>query len=150
MAKNNTNSFTPASLACARGSQSLKKAAANIADHAEVSEKSIEKYLVEQAEANGLLCLKYSNPNMVGYPDRLLVLPGGSVVWVELKSKGRKPTKIQQMRIAGLRNRGHYVWVIDNRKSIDNLMEKYREWIETYKEHLTKRGIYELAKNGLA
>ncbi len=150
MGKNNINSCTPASLACARGIQSLKKTAANIADHAEVSEKAIEKYLTEQAEANGLLCLKYSNPNMVGYPDRLLVLPGGSVIWVELKSKGRKPTKIQQVRIAGLRNRGHYVWVIDNRKSIDSLMEKYREWIEAYKEHLTNRGVYELAKNGLA
>ncbi len=127
-----------------------KKQIANLTDHAEVSEKAIEKYLTEQAEANGLLCLKYSNPNMVGYPDRLLVLPGGSVVWVELKSKGRKPTKIQQVRIAGLRNRGHYVWVIDNRKSVDSLMEKYREWIETYKEHLANRGVYELAKNGLA
>lgn len=127
-----------------------KKQITNLTDHAEVSEKSIEKYLIEQAEANGLLCLKYSNPNMVGYPDRLLVLPGGSVVWVELKSKGRKPTKIQQIRIAGLRNRGHYVWVIDNRKSVDSLMEKYREWIEMHKEHLTNRGVYELAKNGLA
>lgn len=127
-----------------------KKQINNLTDHAEVSEKSIEKYLIEQAEANGLLCLKYSNPNMVGYPDRLLVLPGGSVVWVELKSKGCKPTKIQQIRIAGLRNRGHYVWVIDNRKSVDSLMEKYREWIETHKEHLTNRGVYELAKTGLA
>lgn len=149
MKKNNINSSTPASLACARGLHSLRKAAANIDSHAEVSEKAIEKYLVERAEANGLLCLKYSNPNMVGYPDRLLVLPGGSVVWVELKSKGRKPTKIQQMRIAGLRNRGHYVWIIDNRKSIDDLFEKYREWIEVYKEHLTNRGVYESAKNSL-
>ena len=150
MGKNNINSCTPASLACARGLQSLKKTAANIADHAEVSEKAIEKYLTEQAEATGLLCLKYSNSNMVGYPDRLLVLPGGSVVWVELKSKGRKPTKIQQIRIAGLRNRGHYVWIIDNRKSVDSLIEKYREWVETHKEYLTDRGVYELAKNGLA
>ncbi len=100
-----------------------KKQITNLTDHAEVSEKSIEKYLIEQAEANGLLCLKYSNPNMVGYPDRLLVLPGGSVVWVELKSKGRKPTKIQQIRIAGLRNRGHYVWVIDNKADIDELIK---------------------------
>lgn len=87
---------------------------------------------------------------MVGYPDRLLVLPGGSVIWVELKSKGRKPTKIQQIRIAGLRTRGHYVWIIDNRKSVDSLIEKYREWVETHKEYLTNRGVYELAKNGLA
>ena len=76
---------------------------------ADVSEKAIERYLVEQAKQNGLLCLKYSNPNMVGYPDRLLVLPGGNVIWVELKSKGRKPTKIQQMRMAELTGMGHLV-----------------------------------------
>lgn len=117
------NIHTPASLARTRGSHSLGKAAANVAGHAEMSEKSIEKYLVDQAEANGLLCLKYSNPNMIGYPDRLLVLPGGSVVWVELKSKGRKPSKIQQMRIAKLAAMGHPVMVIDNRAGIDELIE---------------------------
>ncbi len=123
MEKNNINSCTPASLARTRGSQSLKNAAASIADHAEVSEKAIEKYLTEQAEANGLLCLKYSNPNMVGYPDRLLVLPGGSVVWVELKSKGRKPTKIQQIRMTELTGMGHLVRVIDNKPDIDELIK---------------------------
>ena len=127
-----------------------KRSIENITHHADVSEKAIERYLVEQAKQNGLLCLKYSNPNMVGYPDRLLVLPGGSVVWVELKSKGRKPTKIQQIRIAELRNRGHYVWVIDNRKSVDNLIEKYHEWVETHKAYLINRGVYELAKNSLS
>ena len=100
-----------------------KKQITNLTDHAEVSEKSIEKYLIEQAEANGLLCLKYSNPNMVGYPDRLLLLPGGRVVWVELKSKGRKPTKIQQIRIAELIGMGHLVKVIDNKADIDELIK---------------------------
>ena len=51
-----------------------KRSIENITHHADVSEKAIERYLVEQAKINGLLCLKYSNPNMVGYPDRLLVI----------------------------------------------------------------------------
>lgn len=127
MEKNSLNSHTPSSLVCARGSQSLKKAAANIADHAEVSEKAIELYLVEQAKQNGLLCLKYSNPNMVGYPDRLLVLPGGGVVWVELKSKGRKPTKIQQIRMSELTGMGHLVKVIDNKADIDELIKTTKQ-----------------------
>lgn len=127
MEKNSLNSHTPASLACARGSQSLTKAAANIADHAEVSEKAIERYLVEQAKQNGLLCLKYSNPNMVGYPDRLLVLPGGGVVWVELKSKGRKPTKVQQIRMSELTGMGHLVKVIDNKADIDELIKTTKQ-----------------------
>lgn len=146
MDKNNINSNTPTCLACARGSQGLKRSISNIADHAEVSEKALEKYLTKLAAEHGLLCLKYSNPNMVGFPDRLIVLPGNAVVWIELKSKGKKPAKVQQLRIADLRNRGHYVWIIDSREKVDELFTKYREWVETYKKHLSYRGVYETAK----
>lgn len=107
---------------CARPT-TPKKSAENIANYSEVSEKSIEKYLTKRATELGLLCLKYSNPNMVGYPDRLLVLPGGGVIWVELKSKGRKPTKIQQVRVAELSDMGHTVRVIDNKADIDELIK---------------------------
>ena len=100
-----------------------KKSIENITRHAEVSEKAIEKYLVEQAMEHGMLCLKYSNPNMVGYPDRLLVIPGGRVVWVELKSKGRKPKMIQQIRVDQLRGMDHHVAVIDNKADIDELIK---------------------------
>lgn len=104
-----------------------KRSIENLTHHADVSEKAIERYLVEQAKQNGLLCLKYSNPNKVGYPDRLLVLPGGGVVWVELKSKGRKPTKIQQIRIAELIGMGHLVKVIDNKADIDELIKTIKK-----------------------
>lgn len=104
-----------------------KRSIENLTHHADVSEKSIERYLVEQAKQNGLLCLKYSNPNMVGYPDRLLVLPGGGVVWVELKSKGRKPTKIQQIRMSELTGMGHLVEVIDNKADIDKLIKTIKQ-----------------------
>lgn len=104
-----------------------KRSIENLTHHADVSEKAIERYLVEQAKQNGLLCLKYSNPNMVGYPDRLLVLPGGGVVWAELKSKGRKPTKIQQIRIAELIGMGHLMKVIDNKADIDELIKTIKK-----------------------
>ncbi len=101
----------------------------NITRHAEVSEKAIEKYLVERVKAIGGLCLKYSNANMVGYPDRLVCLPKGKVVWVELKSRGKKPTKIQTIRQNELVSLGHEVYTIDNRKAIDELINKWRNEI---------------------
>ena len=52
----------------------MKKSIENIVHHSEVSEKEIEKYLVKQVRAMGGICLKYSNANMVGYPDRVAVL----------------------------------------------------------------------------
>lgn len=104
-----------------------KRSIENITHHADVSEKAIERYLVEQAKQNGLLCLKYSNPNMVGYPDRLLVLPSGRVIWVELKSKGRKPTKIQLLRHTQLEGLGQQVYVIDNKAAIDELINSIKK-----------------------
>ena len=63
------------------------------------SEKFIERYLCSEVESRGGLALKYSNQGAMGYPDRLCLLPGGRVFWVEVKSKGRKPDILQRIRI---------------------------------------------------
>lgn len=101
----------------------MKANLTHITNHAEVSEKSIERYLVETARLHGLPCLKYSNPNMVGYPDRILVLPDAKVIWVELKSRGRKPDLRQHIRHYELTAMGHQVLVIDNKTDIDKLLD---------------------------
>lgn len=112
----------------------MKKNVENIVHHAEVSEKEIEKYLCKRMKEIGLPCLKYSNPNMVGYPDRLIVLPCNIVMWVELKSKGEKPTKVQQLRIAELKQLKHVVWVIDNKPLIDELVTELQKYKADNKE----------------
>lgn len=96
----------------------MKKNIDNILHHAEVSEKAIEKYLFDRVKELGGVCLKYSNPNMAGYPDRVVLLPGGKTIWIELKSKGKKPTKLQEIRIASLKLLGHQVFVIDSRETV--------------------------------
>ncbi len=101
----------------------------SITRHAEVSEKMIEGYLVQEVKNLGGICLKYSNPNMVGYPDRLVCLPGGHVAWVELKSKGKKPTRIQRLRMEDLRNMNFEVHVVDTRQDVDRLTDMWRERI---------------------
>jgi hypothetical protein len=108
----------------------MRRSISNLVHHAEVSEKAIEQYLREQAKAAGCLCLKYTNSSVTGYPDRLLCLPYGAVSWVELKSKGQKPTKAQELRHNELRRLGHLVHVIDSREGVDELMRNVRIWIE--------------------
>lgn len=100
----------------------MKKSIANIVNHAEVSEKAIERYLVDRVKELGGVCLKYSNPNMVGYPDRVVLLPGGVTYWVELKSKGRKPSAVQLIRFASMEKIGHRVYVCDSKTSIDEML----------------------------
>lgn len=100
----------------------MKKQVENIVRHSEVSEKAIEAYLVKRCKESGLLCLKYSNANTTGYPDRLVCLPHCNVVWVELKSKGKKPTKLQEVRHQELQDLGHQVFVISSKEGVDKLI----------------------------
>ena len=86
------------------------------------SEKFIERYLCREVENRGGLALKYSYQGAMGYPDRLCVIPGGRVFWVEVKSKGRKPDILQRIRIAALRTLGQQVHVIDSISQIDELL----------------------------
>lgn len=102
--------------------ESMKKSIENIVQHAEVSEKAIERYLCDVVKKLGGVCLKYSNANMVGYPDRVALMPAGVCIWFELKSKGRATTKVQDIRIAQLESIGHHVYVCDSRQCINHVM----------------------------
>lgn len=90
------------------------------------SEKIIERHMVEAIKNLGLLALKYSNATQSGYPDRLVLLPEGRVLWVELKSRGCKPTKLQQLRHAELRRMGHTVEVVDSLDAVAAITERLR------------------------
>lgn len=48
-------------------------------------ESRIEQHLVKRIRRIGGECFKFVSPGRVGVPDRLVVLPGGEVIWVELK-----------------------------------------------------------------
>ena len=102
----------------------MKKSIENIVNHSEVSEKAIEAYLNKMAKEHGTLCLKYSSHNTTGYPDRILCLPYSGVAWIEIKSKGKKPTKLQTVRHEELRKIGHDVFVVDSKESVRALFER--------------------------
>lgn len=92
--------------------------------HAEVSEKALERYLAKRIKEVGGLCLKYSNPGMAGYPDRVCLLREGKTVWVELKSRGETLTPLQRVRLSALVDMGHCVRVCSSRQHIDALLEE--------------------------
>ena len=48
-------------------------------------EKDIERSLGRMVGKHGGLCLKWVCPGWAGVPDRIILLPGGRVIFVELK-----------------------------------------------------------------
>jgi hypothetical protein len=59
-------------------------------------EKDIEKYLKNQIDDMGGLCLKFISPGNAGVPDRIVILPGGRVWFVELKAEGGRVRPLQR------------------------------------------------------
>lgn len=87
------------------------------------SEKTLEARLVREIEARGGMALKYTSQFHRGIPDRIILLPGGVTIFVELKSTGQKPTKLQMHAIRKLIQMGHVVIVIDNTNDLEWLLE---------------------------
>ena len=100
----------------------VRRSIRRLARRANVSEKAFEAYLVRKVEEAGGLCLKFTSHTQVGYPDRLVLMPGGCTAWVELKSKGEKPRRIQEVRIEKLKALGFNVHVADSREKVDEIL----------------------------
>ena len=85
-------------------------------------EKTIERKLVNSVNAAGGLCPKFVSPGMDGMPDRLVLMPGGRLLFVELKAPGKKPRPLQLRRHAQLRALGFRVSVLDDPADIPALL----------------------------
>lgn len=89
------------------------------------SEKVIEKHLSLKVKNAGGLCIKLLCDQFTGLPDRMCLFPNGRIVFVELKSSGKKPTRIQTIVQGKIRDLGFRVEVIDNIDGVNNLISEY-------------------------
>ena len=53
-------------------------------------EKEVERKLIQPIRNMGGLCLKFETPGYTGMPDRIILLPGAHLVFVETKQRGKK------------------------------------------------------------
>jgi Holliday junction resolvase len=61
------------------------------------SEKVIERSLNKTIKDLGGWSIKLLSSFIKGLPDRVCLLPKGKIIFVEVKSTGKKPTKAQQL-----------------------------------------------------
>lgn len=87
-------------------------------------EKIIEQKLVHAVKAMGGIAPKFVSPGYDGMPDRLVLLPGARVAFVEVKAMGCKPRPIQEARHELLRRLGFRVCVLDDGAQIQHLLNE--------------------------
>ena len=91
-------------------------------DH--MREKQIESKLVKAVKAAGGICPKLVSPGMDGMPDRMALMPGGRIGFVEVKAPGKSPRPLQTNRHRMLRQLGFQVFVLDDTEQIPGIIEK--------------------------
>ena len=101
-------------------------------------ESYYEDKLRKQVKAlgHGARCLKFESPGFTGVPDRMILLPGGNLIFVEMKQPGKKERKRQEYVHGVLRGLGFEVI-----PTVDS-MERIELVIDRCKEVLRSEGLY--------
>lgn len=87
-------------------------------------EKTIEQKFRAAVKAVGGVAVKFTSPGWDGMPDRLALLPGGRMAFVEVKASGKKPRPLQEARHRMLRRLGFKVYVLDDERQIGGMIDE--------------------------
>ena len=87
-------------------------------------EKIIEKKLVQAVKTSGGIAPKFVSPGFDGMPDRIVLLPGGHMGFVEVKAPGEKPRPLQLSRHGLLRRLGFKVYILDDEQQIGGILDE--------------------------
>ena len=95
-----------------------------------MNEKIVEAKLRDGVKALGGVAYKWVSPGNVGVPDRMAVLPGGAVHFIELKREGGKLTRMQKVQIARLRALGADCAVVYGLAGVETYLMLAREVVQ--------------------
>lgn len=87
-------------------------------------ERQIEAKLVQAVKSMGGLAPKFVSPGLDGVPDRLVLLPGGKMAFVELKASGKTLRPLQVRRKRQLEALGFSVYCIDSTEQIGGILDE--------------------------
>lgn len=91
------------------------------------SEKGTEQFLFREMRILGGSANKFVCPNHRGKPDRICVFPKGLVIFVELKSEGKKLKDHQAREHQRMRAQGLIVCTLDTRAKVLAFIKHYQE-----------------------
>lgn len=89
-------------------------------------EKQIERKLMLAVKSMEGIAQKLVCPGFDGMPDRIVLLPGGHIGFVEVKAPGERPRPQQLARHGLLRGLGFKVYVLDDTGQIGGILDEIR------------------------
>ena len=87
-------------------------------------EKNVESKLVKAVKSMGGLAPKFISPGLDGVPDRLVLLPGGKMAFIELKAPGENLRPLQVRRKRQLESLGFLVYSMDRPEQIGVILSE--------------------------
>jgi len=88
-----------------------------------ILERNVESYLRNRVARSKGEVRKVQWVGRRGAPDRLVLMPGGSV-WVELKRPRKGAESYQEREHARMRRAGLEIWVCDSADAVDKMLEE--------------------------
>lgn len=110
-------------------------------------ESAIERTFTKKVAKAGGRAIKFVSPGLRGVMDRIVLKPGGVVVFVELKKKGEIPEPLQLKRREEFEALGFRVYTIDSLTAIEEFIyfefevEQFKKDEEYYGSLLKKAGV---------
>lgn len=91
-----------------------------------MTEKNLESKLRTEIKKMGGIAYKFLSPGNSGVPDRIILLPGGKIIFAELKTDEGKLSRLQEMQIARIKALGFDVRVVRGLAGVEELIDEIR------------------------
>lgn len=87
------------------------------------SEAQIEKHLFYEIRKLKGLAYKFTSPGHAGVPDRVILLPNGTTIFVELKREDGRLSSLQIETIRLLQEKNIEVYVLYSKEEVDDFIK---------------------------
>ena len=93
-------------------------------------ETDIEDDLLDYGKTLGYVCYKFVSPGNRGVPDRIFINRNGITLFIELKRRGKVPSRNQDRQIRKIKGQLAPCFVVDNLEFGCQVLDAWRDRVD--------------------